>query len=775
MAKFWGALRKRLPSIGLSLAITLACTLTLLHHYTSPGDSANFITTMETKLLDFRFVMRGPKPPSGKVGILAMDEKSVQRFGRFPFPRTVYEKAFQNLKKIGVSWLGFDVTFSEPERPLLEDALPYIDEIAAQENISKEQLSEQLENINQVMQASPGDRSLARALSDFGNVVMAYFFFATKSAAADLGDEPFKGLDALLASEITAVSTPPGKELADYHDLNAYGIVSNTAQIAAAGNTFAFFNNEADEDAIVRWASLVRILDGHLMPSLSLRTAASALNREIVTVFDNLGVEDIMLVNPDNDRDIIQIPVDPMGYGRMLINHLGPGNTLTHFSLADAYDNTFTAEQKKKLKGMSLLLGPTAVAINDQRPNPFDPVINGVENHAAVIDNIVKKDFIKRPKSIYFMELAIVIAIGLLFSPIMIFAKASQSGILGLLFAFGYYYFDKFYWFKQGVWVYMGMPYIEIGALFIGITLYKYVTEERERKKVKGAFSLYLSPDVINQVLDDPSALKLGGEKKELTVFFSDVRSFTTISESLTPEKLCEFMNDYFTPMTHTILKSGGVLDKYIGDAIMAFWGAPIPIEDAADRAAVASIQMLFALDKVKADFKQRGFPSIDIGMGLNTGPMSVGNMGSVERFCYTVMGDAVNLGARLEGLTKEYGVKILISEFTRRSLKSSSLLVRDLDDIRVKGKLEPVKVFELIRPDYIPRTELIVELIGHFEEGRKHYLSQAWDEANRCFNQCLRIKPEDGPTSLYQKRIEDYKVNPPNKDWDGVYTFHHK
>ncbi|MEI8283051.1 MAG: adenylate/guanylate cyclase domain-containing protein, partial [Armatimonadota bacterium] len=198
-------------------------------------------------------------------------------------------------------------------------------------------------------------------------------------------------------------------------------------------------------------------------------------------------------------------------------------------------------------------------------------------------------------------------------------------------------------------------------------------------------------------------------------------------------------------------------------------------VTDAADRAAIASIDMLFALDKVKADFKQRGFPTIDIGMGLNTGPMSVGNMGSIERFCYTVMGDAVNLGARLEGLTKEYGVKILISEFTRRSLKSPNFLVRDLDDIRVKGKLEPVKVFELIRPDYIPRPELIKELIGHFEQGRKHYLAQAWDQAAHSFNECLRIRPEDGPTNLYQKRIEDYKVTTPHEGWDGVYTFHHK
>jgi adenylate cyclase len=283
---------------------------------------------------------------------------------------------------------------------------------------------------------------------------------------------------------------------------------------------------------------------------------------------------------------------------------------------------------------------------------------------------------------------------------------------------------------------------------------------------------MYLSSDVIDEIMDDPESLTLGGEKKELTVFFSDVRSFTTISESLTPEKLAEFMNYYFTPMTSIILRSKGCLDKYIGDAIMAFWGAPLPMDDQADVAAQACIEMLYELDKMRVDLPKMGFPSVDIGIGLNTGQMGVGNFGSPERFTYTVMGDAVNLGARLEGQTKSYGVKILISEFTKEKLTGDKFFTRDCDDIRVKGKMEPVKIFELMRPDYLQNEQAIRDLIGEFEAGRIAYAAQDWAKAKAHFQKCHMIRPDDMPAEVFIKRIEDREQNAPFiEEWDGVYV----
>jgi len=764
----------RVVAFLICLAIVGGCCGALLRHY-QRGGGDDLIGEMENRLLDLRFLLRGPRQPTGKIGILAIDEKSLQQFGRWPISRKYYEQAFHNLKKLGVNWLGFDVVWSMPEKPLLEDVAPSLsrlDKITGP-NWHK-RLQTELGHINQARTASPADQAMARALQDYGKVVLGFFYYASASEAEALGANRYAGFAPMADSAIQAVVMPDGKELKDYPALKSHGIVANTPFIGTHAKHFAFFNNESDPDAIMRWVTLVREVNGTLMPSLSFAMAAAILGREPVVFFDNYGITDISLVNPDNDQDILKVPVDADGYGRILINHLGPGGTIPHFSLADAWSGSFTPAQKQALKGMNLLLGPTAIAINDQRANPFDAGINGVENHAAAIDNILSGHFMRRSGSIYLTELAVVLAIGLVFAPIMVFGRAVFSGAAALLFLVGYYYFDKYFWFSQGQWVYMGMPFIEIASLFISTTLYKYMTEERERRKVKGAFSLYLAPEVIDQVLDDPEAL-MRGEKKELTVFFSDVRSFTTISEGLTPEKLRELMNEYLTPMTDLILQSKGVLDKYIGDAIMAFWGAPVSLPNHVDVACATALQMLVVLDKLRQDFPKKGFPVIDVGIGLNTGVMSVGNMGSPRRAAYTVMGDAVNLGSRLESLTKEYGIKIMISEFTRRLITRTDLSTRDLDDIRVKGKLEPVKVFELVRPDLLGTDAAVANLIGEFELGRLAYGKQDWPAAKRHFMSCLMLRPDDKPAALYLERIGERERQPALADWDGVYTFTHK
>jgi len=381
----------------------------------------------------------------------------------------------------------------------------------------------------------------------------------------------------------------------------------------------------------------------------------------------------------------------------------------------------------------------------------------------------------KRPFSIYKTELRLQLIVGFLFTALMLWGSAIFCGVATILFIVALYYIDQLYWFGQNSWVYTAMPTVQVLLLYVSSTLYKFVTEEREKSKVKGAFQHYLSPDVINQVLDDPSSLKLGGDRRELTVYFSDVRGFTTISESLSPEDLCSYMNEYFTPMTDAILKAGGTLDKYIGDAIMAFWGAPIALADHADRAAMVAIEHLYRLDEVRAEMARKNFPLPDIGIGLNTGSMSVGNMGSQERFTYTVMGDAVNLGARLEALTKEYGIKIMISEFTQKALSPNKFLLRDLDDIRVKGKTEPVRVYELLRPDYLPTQQAVLDLLGEFQSARDAYRLQDWAKAEAHLQACLLLNPSDGPAKKYMNRIEEFRQKSPGQDWDGVYTFTHK
>lgn len=741
------------------------------------------IYQIESKILDLKFRLRGEEKPKAKVGILAIDEQSIAEFG-YPVSRRFYKKAFDNLKALGVSWIGYDVIFAEPEIPALKDIKEDLNSILANPNDANF-VSNRIKQINQKNKVSLGDRMLYEGINSFENIVMGYFFFLDEfEARANLGSrQRYPNLESMLSSEIPEMfmEKPENKNLGDFYQLERpKGLVSNTEFLTSSSNHFGYFSNTPDTDAVNRWVVLVADINGHLMPSLSLKLASEYLGRQIFVNFDEYGVngiKSITLFDPE-DLDIsTTIPIDPVGTGRVLVNHVGGGQSFEHFSIADAVNNTFSDEQKERLKDSVLLVGATALGTNDIRPNPFDPNINGVENHAAVVENIISQDFMYKPKSSQFHEIRevrVIALIGLIFPLILSFTGALFSGLALVLFIGTFYLHDYFYVFGEGIWSFIGLPSIEIFAMFMITSLSKYFSEENEKKKIKGAFQHYLSSDVIEQILDDPDKLSLGGQKKELTVLFSDVRSFTTISESLSPEKLSELMNDYFTPMSHIIMDNKGVLDKYIGDAIMAFWGAPLELKNSADVGCKAAVEMMFALDKLNVDFKAKGFPQVDIGIGLNTGPMSVGNMGSDDRFTYTVMGDSVNLGSRLEGLTKEYGIKIMISRSTQEKLTPGAYFTRDLDHIRVKGKHEPVQVFEVIRPDKLPEAKL-TEFCEMFSAARSAYRAKKWMESKKLFESCLGLLPEDKACELYLRRVLAFQNEDPGDDWDGVFTYTHK
>lgn len=776
------AVKAKWPLLLICLGIVGSSFVMLWKHYTNVHITmeSDFIYKVESKILDLKFRIRGPQRPTGQIGILAIDEKAITRFGDWPFSRRFYGQALRNLKKMGVKFVGFDAIYADPQITRLDDVKDSL--LQTQKNIAAGQRKAALAKINSIgkwLTSSPGDLDFANAIRDTGNVILGFFYLGSLAEAkVNLGNDPkayFEGLEDMQNSGVV-FDTPEGRALASFPTLRkASAIKANIALISKSSDKFAFFSNDADDDAINRWVTLVVAANDTLFPSLGLKAAAEHLDRDIVAFFNNIGVEGLSLVNRKDESDAIEVPSDPHGAGRLLVNHRGPGRTFKHYSLADAYFNSFSAADRKELKGMTLLLGGTATGTQDLRPNPFDPAIDGVENHAAVADNIIKGDFLKRDRTFYEKEIMIVLAVGLIAAPFMIWGSSVFSGLAVLLFLSGYLFYDWTFWFNKGIWAYVAVPCVEIVALFVITTFYKYVTEEREKKAVKGAFQHYLSPAVINQLLDDPSSMALGGTRKEITVFFSDVRDFTSISEGLKPEELCEFMNDYFTPMTTIILNSGGTLDKYIGDAIMAFWGAPIAAPNHAELAARSCIQMMYALDKLREDMGRKNLPKPDIGMGLNSTAASVGNMGSHARFSYTAMGDGVNLGSRLESLTKAYGVKVLMSQATVDKLPKNEFFMRNLDDIRVKGKEIPVRIFELMRPDYVKSEQKIRDLIGEFELGREAYRKQDWALAEKHMLACFNVAPNDGPTHLYMKRIQEYKEHSPGPDWDMVHKFEHK
>jgi adenylate cyclase len=311
-------------------------------------------------------------------------------------------------------------------------------------------------------------------------------------------------------------------------------------------------------------------------------------------------------------------------------------------------------------------------------------------------------------------------------------------------------------------------PVLTMMTIYLGITVYRYVTEEREKKKIRGAFQYYLTPSVVNEILKDPAKLKLGGDKKHLSVMFSDIRGFTTISEKLSPEELVRLLNEYLTAMTDIVFKYEGLLDKYIGDAIMAVFGAPLEQPDHALRACRTGLEMMAKLQELRAKWAAEGRPDVDIGVGINSGDMVVGNMGSEMRFDYTVMGDSVNLASRLEGTNKEYGTHIILSEFTYEIVKAE-LYCRELDAVRVKGKKRPVRLYELLgeRRDAAQWQPWVEP----FETGLAEYRAGRWDEAMAAFNKVQEIRPGDYPAQLYVERCTALKAHPPEGEWDGVFT----
>jgi adenylate cyclase len=304
-------------------------------------------------------------------------------------------------------------------------------------------------------------------------------------------------------------------------------------------------------------------------------------------------------------------------------------------------------------------------------------------------------------------------------------------------------------------------------GVFVAVTVHRYVIEEREKRKIRSTFQFFVSPGVVDEILKDPGKLKLGGERKVLTVLFSDIRDFTHLSENLSPDTLTKLLNLYLTPMTDIVFKHQGTLDKYMGDAIMAIFGAPLAQNDHAERACHTALDMVEALRDFQKKWEIDGIPEISMGIGINSGPMSVGNMGSDILFDYTVVGDHVNLGSRLENLNREYETNIIISEFTHKYI-GDAFICRELDIVRVRGRREPVRIFELLAREGSYHQWSAFKML--FEKGLMAYRSKQWGEGIREFEEALKIRADDGPTKLYLRRCRLFQKKTPSPKWDGVY-----
>ncbi len=565
-------------------------------------------------------------------------------------------------------------------------------------------------------------------------------------------------------------------------------LVMNIPEFTGVSKNFGYFNAFQDTDGTIRRTTLLALYNDIFVPSLGLKAIMTAQNQNVVVNFIKhpkrkgfKKISEISLFDPKTNE--ISVDYKVQSDSSIYINYAGPKYSYPHLSVAqllspgDDIEITqivnktpkhFKVKKSEWIKDKIFFFGATAIGIFDLRVTPFEENFPGLETHANVADNLLNNNFLRIDEREEYWMMAAIFTIGVVLS-LLISKLGAVSGLITILATLSIlYYGDKFFFFNNNILIRIMFPILFVTSTYVILTFYKYLTEERKKKELKGTFEKYVSPAIVNEILAHPENIQLGGRKEKISVMFSDVRGFTTISEKLDPRILSNVLSEYLTPMTRLVFENKGTLDKYMGDAIMAFFGAPITYADHAKYACNCALQMIEKLAVIQQEFEKKQYPKIDIGIGINTGDMSVGNMGSDIVRSYTVMGDAVNLGSRLEGITKQYGTRIIISEFTQSEIKNDGFVTREVDWVRVKGKLLPVKIFELISGAPLSGNQM--DLIKYFEEGTRFYHARSFEKAIDAFNKALNAKPDDYASQVYLQRCQNYLQEMPPEDWDGVF-----
>jgi len=775
-------------SFLISLGITLLSLM--VYFFSFFGESSSpilgFLQRLENSSLDMRFAYRPPSatPVDPRIVIVDIDQHTQEVLGKWPFSRVHFAHLLDALHEGNAKVAAFDVTFSKPD----QTGAPLRALWAEMEARQKQGDSIDPKLINELqrrIREYDADKQFAQSIQKFGAVVLGNFFLHTE---ADMRGMDEKTLDDY-ANRIAFYSFPsvrplnPANGKADRialierfrpDRLLPQGTEANLAVLTSAlseqTSSAGFFNVYADDDGVIRRSNLIipygrskDLADWDIYASLEVQTIRSFLdlpNEQVILEFGQVGAVQILF------GDRAKVHTDELG--RVYVNYHGPSYTYPHYSMADVIEGKVKPET---FAGKIALIGATATGIGDLRTTPFGSHdYPGVEIHANVIDDILNHNFLKRGAKQSLWDFLLILFFGIPFGIWLALVSPRWMwfgfGMLGLLAAIDYVAFLK------GWWLNFTIPALTLTSNVILISLYRALVEEKEKRRVRTAFGQYLSPEVVRRLLVNPQLV--APRKTEITVMFSDIRGFTTISEKLDAQELAIFLNQYLSDMTKIVFERRGTLDKYIGDAVMAFWGAPIEDKEHALMACHAALAMMARVHKLQQEWKAAGKPNLDIGIGLNTGVASVGNMGSSLRYGYTALGDSVNLSSRLEGLNKDYGTHVLVNETTYAAARDSGFVFRELDLIRVKGKNEPVRIYELVcnAASLTPEVQMMLDC---FVDARRLYRKRQWREAQFAFQSIIDRWPEDGPARAYWKRCQEYLFDEPPGSWDGVFTMTHK
>lgn len=737
---------------ALGLLFTLAAVLYVWGAWTS-----HTIERQDTIIADLRMRLEPYELEPGIV-IVDIDSRSLTEVGRFPWSRNVMARLVDQLTEhYGVGAVGFDVSFPEPDT---SSGYEVLERLAARELKDVGALRERLDTLKPALDY---DGMFARSMR--GKPVVLGFNMSDQQAKGVL-PEPLFTTEFLNGRAATAAFST--------------GYEANIARLQQAAAGAGVFTAIPDPDGLVRSSPLVfRIGDGY-HASLSLATMAAFLETRAIKPVLDTSVDQMSQAERDASAfDTIQMFTNkagvvrfPVGYGMVSTVQFrgsgGPdGGAFPYVSAADVLAGKVP---KALLEGTIVLVGTTAPGLQDLRATPVSAQYPGVEIHANMIKSMLDGRFKTRPWSAETLEAGLAVVVGLLLSFALPVLAPAWAVLLASTVFISCGWLNWYAYTEHDLVLNVFICLLLVATLFVLNLAWGYFFEFRKGRALVTRFGEYVAPELVEKMAEDPQAYNMDGESRELTVMFVDVRGFTTISEGLSPKELREYINLYLTAMSEDIRSSHqGTLDKYIGDAVMAFWGAPVPFADHASRAVATSLLMQASAARLNRDFQARGWPELKIGIGLNSGLMHVGDMGSNIRRAYTVMGDAVNLGARLEGITKVYGVGIAVGAATR--LAAPEFVYRELDRVRVKGKNEPVAIYEpLGKPAEL--APAVIDELAQWDAALALLRLQNWDAAQAAIRALASAHPGRGLYTLYLERIDHYRANPPGLDWDGVTRF---
>lgn len=698
--------------VGGGSALLVAVVAYLL----APGLFQSFENQLYDMRVRFAADTREPPDPDSGIYVVRIDDSALEKYGRFAqWPRTMHGQLASQLGEWSAAAIFFDLLFTQ------EDRDPAVDRALAE-----------------------GFRQAGVVYSAISLTDRESYFFESRIPK----DELIRNAP----RSVFRVEEIPGSETLP--DLAETKILEGPAPlITRACLGLGLVNVFGDDDGVIRRQPLLLRHGDLVIPTVSFRL-----------FLDLLGInsDEVHLVPGETlHAGPYSFPVDRNGC--FLIHWYppdrGPYRELSYYDVLEARIPT------EAMAGAVCLIGPTAAALEDLKPTSAGLAVPGVKIHTTLLANLARLDTVGMMGRWQGILLAVLLGALAAFFAVRFRTTGGvllSVGLLLLLLVAGFYAFAAW-----SYWIELFRPALGLTVAYAGTMAYRYMTEERQKRVIKGAFQQYVPPAVVDEMLLYPEKLRLGGERREISVLFADIQGFTGFSEQLDPEELTHFLNRFLTEMTRRIFEEQGTVDKYIGDAIMALFGAPLSFDDHAHRAVEAGLGMRREVERLRAEWGGQVSASFDMKIGINTGAVVVGNMGSDMRFDYTAIGDNVNLAARLETLTRKYGVGLLISESTREAV-GEEFMVRELDLVRVKGKTRPARVFEVIgHTGSVEDTPEARERIRTFNEGLGHYRARAWDQALACFSSL----DGDPAAEVFAERCEHLKDEPPGSEWDGVWV----